>query len=238
MHDFPDFATMVNKAIIFETAQQEHKDSLKRHREVGSSSGSAQKRRLWIPHSVFRQAAPAPRPSYAAPRLPPPPPRQPRAQPAPSNTAPLRPQDGLCFKCRQPGHMARDCPQNQTQMVLRPAGRGNGRGNTGTRNYNTGSTAHARGQAYHIDYDEAQEQPATVMGTFLVNSMPATILFDSGSSHSFMSEAFALSHNITFEKMNPPMVVCTPGGQCQTSKIVPMLRSKSKGLNSLFPPSF
>ena len=59
------------------------------------------------------------------------------------------------------------------------------------------------------------------MGTLLVDSVLATILFDTGASHSFMSEAFALSHNLALEKMNPPMVVRTPIGQCQTTKIVP-----------------
>ena len=78
IHDFPDFATLVNKAIQLETSQMEHKESLKRTRDVGSSSGSSsQKRKIWIPHNVYRQATPAPRPSYVAPRLPPPPPRQP-----------------------------------------------------------------------------------------------------------------------------------------------------------------
>src|SRR3954465_12992792 len=58
------------------------------------------------------------------------------------------------------------------------------------------------------------------MGTLLVNSVPSTVLFDSGASHSFMLEAFALSHNLTLEEMNPPMVVRTPGGRCQTSMMV------------------
>ena len=79
--------------------------------------------------------------------------------------------------------MARDCPQSQNQLVIRPAGRGNGRGNNRTPNYNTGSAAPVRGHAYNIDIEEVQNQPATVMGTLLVNSVPATVLFDSGASH-------------------------------------------------------
>jgi hypothetical protein len=151
--DFTDFATLVNKAIQIETAQMEHKESQKRYRDVGSSSSSGQRRKMWIPNSMYRPAAPAPRPSYAAPRLPPPPPRQPRAQAAPPRAAPLRPEDGLCFKCRKPGHMAKDCRQTQNQLAF-PR---NGRGNNQTRNYNTGPAAYGRGQAYHVDIEEVQD---------------------------------------------------------------------------------
>ena len=39
VHDFPDFATLVNKAIQVETGLQEHQGSLRRNRDAGSSSG-------------------------------------------------------------------------------------------------------------------------------------------------------------------------------------------------------
>src|SRR3989337_3301871 len=81
----PDFATLVNKAITVETGLKKHKEATRRTREAGSSSGSSsQKRRIWFPQSMYRPAppmyrphAPVYRPAYAAPRLPPPPPRQP-----------------------------------------------------------------------------------------------------------------------------------------------------------------
>src|SRR4051812_6232785 len=194
LHVFPDFATMVNQTLTLETAQIKYKGAQKRSREVGSSSGATQKQRVWIPHSVYRPTVPAQRPSYVAPRLPPPPQRQPKPETAPPNTAPLRPQDGLCFKCRQPGHIARDCPQAQNQLVVHSVGRGHGRGNPRTPNYNTGSASLNRGHAYNITVEEAQEQAASVLGRLFINSVSARVLFDSGASHSFMSESFALAH--------------------------------------------
>src|SRR4051812_43376766 len=105
---------MVNKAISIETAQMEHRDSLKRHRDVGSSSGTTQKRRIWLPNSVTMPPPPVLAPSYAAPRMTPPPPKL-EAQPPPANATPLRPQDGLCFKCHQPGLFSWECPMRQNQ---------------------------------------------------------------------------------------------------------------------------
>src|SRR4051812_18815826 len=74
------------------------------------------------------------------------------------------------------------------------------------------------------------------MGTLLINSVPATVLFDSGASHSFMSESFALVHNFTLENMDPPMVVRTSIGQCRTTKFVPNSTVEIEGIVFLVFP--
>src|SRR3989337_1911425 len=72
--DCEDFATLVSQAYRVETDLAKYQESLKRTRDVGSSLGQlVQKRRVWIPHNVHHRPAPTPRPSYVAPRLPPPP---------------------------------------------------------------------------------------------------------------------------------------------------------------------
>src|SRR3989337_906350 len=168
-HDCPDFATLVNKAITIETGLKKHKEATRRTREAGSSSGSSsQKRRIWFPQSMYRPTAPvyrpnAPvyRPAYAAPRLPPPPPKQPLHAAPPRAPAP-RPDNGICFKCGQPGHRARDCSQNQNQLAFPSAGRGNSQPRSQHRN--NARPSYGRGQSYHVNMAEAQEQPKTVIG--------------------------------------------------------------------------
>jgi hypothetical protein len=68
---------------------------------------------------------------------------------------------------------------------------------------------------------EAQDQPETVMGTLLINSVPASVLFDSGASHSFMSEHFALLHGIKCDNLQHPLGVDTPAGRCRASLFCP-----------------
>src|SRR3954465_11936932 len=89
---------------------------------------------------------------------------------------------------------ARDC--NQNQLALPAAGRGN------NQNRNNNAKSYGRVHANHIDLNEAQDQPATVMGTLLVNLVLSSVLFDTGASLSFMSEDFACLHDIKCEDMN------------------------------------
>lgn len=63
----------------------------------------------------------------------------------------------------------------------------------------------------HVITEEVQEAPDVVLGTFLVNSTPTTVLFDSGASHSFLSRSFATLHNISLSLMPAPMVIQSLG---------------------------
>jgi hypothetical protein len=48
---------------------------------------------------------------------------------------------------------------------------------------------------------QAQDALGVVLGTFPVNFVPATVLFDSGASHSFITEKFVAKHNIPMSSM-------------------------------------
>jgi hypothetical protein len=64
----------------------------------------------------------------------------------------------------------------------------------------------------HVAAETAQEAQDIVFGMFLVNSAPASILFDSGASHSFISAQFVAKHGIPVHSLPNHMLVSSPGG--------------------------
>ena len=60
-------------------------------------------------------------------------------------------------------------------------------------------------------------EPEVMLGMFDVNSTPATVLFYSRASHSFISQAFVRTHSIPLCAMKNPILVNSPGGSMQAS---------------------
>jgi hypothetical protein len=75
------------------------------------------------------------------------------------------------------------------------------------------------GRVNHMTSDEAQQAPDVVLGMFLASSQPATILFDSGASHSFISSSFVAKHSLPITTMKHTMLVSSPGGEMRTKNI-------------------
>jgi hypothetical protein len=67
--------------------------------------------------------------------------------------------------------------------------------------------------------DEAQQAQNVVLGMFLASSHPATILFDSRASHSFITSSFVAKHNLSIANMKHTMLVISPGGEMRTKHI-------------------
>jgi hypothetical protein len=71
--------------------------------------------------------------------------------------------------------------------------------------------SYARGKMMHVDAEGAQENPRVVLSMFLVNSSPASVLFDSRASHSFITSQFVAQHNIPISPMPRHMLVSSQG---------------------------
>jgi predicted aspartyl protease len=52
---------------------------------------------------------------------------------------------------------------------------------------------------------------------FYINAITATILFDSGATHSFMSARYAKTNELPLQNMKKPMVVITPKGPVEAN---------------------
>ncbi|KAL0551350.1 hypothetical protein IC582_010436 [Cucumis melo] len=106
-----------------------------------------------------------------------------------------------CFKCRQEGHTADRCPMRLT---------GNAQ--------NQGAGAPHQGKVFATNKTEAERAGMVVRGTLPVLRHYALVLFDSGSSHSFISSAFVLHARLELELLHHVLSVSTPSGECMLSK--------------------
>jgi hypothetical protein len=84
----------------------------------------------------------------------------------------------------------------------------------------------ARGHLNHLNTEEAETDPDIVLGMFLVNSIPARVLFDYGASHSFVTEPFVRQSGMVPTLMKRLMLVQIPGSTtktCLSCKGVPIV---------------
>nr|AAX96295.1 retrotransposon protein, putative, Ty3-gypsy sub-class [Oryza sativa Japonica Group]ABA91783.1 retrotransposon protein, putative, Ty3-gypsy subclass [Oryza sativa Japonica Group] len=107
---------------------------------------------------------------------------------------------GSCFNCGELGHFADKCPKP------RRAG-----------------PRFIQARVNHVSAEEAQTAPEVVLGTFPVNSIPATVLFDSGATHSFISKKFVGMHGLIREELSTLMRVHTPGNSSTSVQFSPSI---------------
>jgi hypothetical protein len=88
------------------------------------------------------------------------------------------------------------------------------------------------GQSY-MTSDEAQQAQDIVLGMFLASSHSATILFNSGASHSFISSSFVVKHNLPIATMKHTMLVTSLGGEMRTKHICLAISITIRGVDFL-----
>jgi hypothetical protein len=81
--------------------------------------------------------------------------------------------------------------------------------------------------------NEAQQAQDVVLGMFLVSSHHATVLFDSGAPHSFITSSFVAKHNLLIANMKHTMLVSSPGGEMRTKHICPAVSISIRGVDFL-----
>ena len=79
--------------------------------------------------------------------------------------------------------------------------------------------------------ESAQEAQDVVVGMFLVNSAPASVLFDSGASYSFITAQYVAKHSISMCIMPKPMLVSSLGGGMKAAYLCPNVNLKIMGVD-------
>ena len=137
--------------------------------------------------------------------------------------------EGRCLECRERGHKRSECPnagkQDRTPFPAgppRPPATGPSTPPTRglppapgtaqrTRNNNK---PQAGGRVFCLEAEEeGDEDPhAIILGMFLVYTVPVTVLFDAGATHSFVNPVAAARMDCKFENLDVPLSITTPIG--------------------------
>jgi hypothetical protein len=105
------------------------------------------------------------------------------------------------FNCGKSEHFIKDCPypkqnrsNNQQNSGSSAQGKWNAVKNT------AGKNMRKTGRIYNTQVATTSEGEPVMIGTFLVANHPAVILFDSGASHTFISNKFVEQHCISYNE--------------------------------------
>jgi hypothetical protein len=93
-------------------------------------------------------------------------------------------------------------------------------GNSGTPAKNKQQTpgkGYSVARVNQVSADATPDGADIALGMFYINAIPATILFDSGATHSFMSARYANTNEIPLLNLRKPMIVITPKGHVEAN---------------------
>jgi hypothetical protein len=103
---------------------------------------------------------------------------------------------GPCFNCNQHGHFAKFCPYPKKQQNQYQA------------------------RVHHTTIDDISEGEPVTASIFYINNHLAVILFDSGLSHSFISQAFARKYEQKIDELECAYRISLVGADLLTNQIV------------------
>jgi hypothetical protein len=75
----------------------------------------------------------------------------------------------------------------------------------------------SKGRVNHVTAESVPEDADVVYGMFCVNSIPASVSFDSGASHSFVTKSFVEKHNKSNYPLKWKLLIRSPGGEIRAT---------------------
>ncbi|PKA48706.1 RNA-directed DNA polymerase like [Apostasia shenzhenica] len=147
--------------------------------------------------------------------------------------------NNTCFNCGEVGHLYKICPRRMTAKgeesvptsIASASGSRGGTAGVSERERGTATRFGERGtqpRVYALTRQEAQDSPDVIAGTLSLNDSPVIVLFDSGASHSFISESIIQKLQLETCPLDEVLHVALPTGITIEVKLFVKVKIKIK----------
>jgi hypothetical protein len=82
-----------------------------------------------------------------------------------------------------------------------------------------------------VTTETVPEDADVVYGMFLINSIPASVLFDSRASHSLVTKSFVKKHNISNYPLKMKLLIRSQGGELRATHSCPQTKLEIRGIS-------